>query len=277
MVVPLAIHFALNARRSVERRRWLLCVAVLVGVVPLTVSRSGLLTLLIGVAIYGAILTRRARANLIVLSMLGLVFFPRSLQGSSARYGTSCSPAPMTTASPDASTTTSTFPASSTAAGGLVAGFATFEPTVYFFLDNQYPDVSDHRWHRWLIVLFVDHACRSQCRPRSAKAVHHGRRTAIWPRRSPQPSSRWERPQRRLICQLSTTTFVLFLLGGCGAALGRSLVTEGGSGGHRPAGRKPQVGLLPPLAKCHSDIGGHGCIAAREPPVKSRPRGRASP
>jgi hypothetical protein len=138
MVVPLAIHFALNATSRSARHGWWFAVAVLVGVVPLTVSRSGLLTLVIGVVIYGAILAGRARANLFVLAGLGLLVFPAIAPGI---LGTMKS---FVFAGTTDSSITGRLDDYAFIPGLMQGhwlfgrGFGTFEPTIYFWLDNQY-------------------------------------------------------------------------------------------------------------------------------------------
>jgi hypothetical protein len=138
MTVPLGIHFALNAETQGARHRWWACVAVMVGVVPLTVSRSGLLTLVLGVAIYGVILTGRARANLFVMAGLGLLAFPVLAPGI---LGTMKS---FIFAGTTDSSITGRLDDYAFIPGLLQdhwwfgRGFGTFEPTVYFWLDNQY-------------------------------------------------------------------------------------------------------------------------------------------
>jgi hypothetical protein len=138
MVVPLGIHFALNATTRSARRGWWLGVAVMVGVVPLTVSRSGLLTLIVGVSIYGAILTGRARANLFVFAGLGLLVFPVLAPGI---LGTMRSFIFAGSNDPSISTRIDDYalvPALLQDRWWFGRGFGTFEPTVYFWLDNQY-------------------------------------------------------------------------------------------------------------------------------------------
>lgn len=138
MIVPLAIHFALNATTAAQRRRWFVCVAILVAVVPLTVSRSGLLTLVVGIAIYGAILTGRSRANLFVLSGFGLVLFPvfaPGILGTLRNFVFAGTKDDSITGRLD---DYQYLPGLLDGHWWFGRGFGTFEPTVYFFLDNQY-------------------------------------------------------------------------------------------------------------------------------------------
>jgi hypothetical protein len=138
MIVPLGIHFALNAATRSARRGWWMCVGVMVGVVPLTVSRSGLLTLVIGVAVYGAILAGRARTNLFIAAGLGLLVFPVIAPGI---LGTMKS---FIFAGTTDSSITARLDDYAFIPGLLQGhwwfgrGFGTFEPTIYFWLDNQY-------------------------------------------------------------------------------------------------------------------------------------------
>lgn len=73
MVLPLALHLAMHqARRS---KWWWWSVALLAGGIPLSVSRSGILAIVIALLVYGFGLTWRERANAFVLTILGTLAF----------------------------------------------------------------------------------------------------------------------------------------------------------------------------------------------------------
>jgi hypothetical protein len=92
----------------------------------------------VGVAIYGAVLTGRARTNLIVLSAFGLVLFPVIAPGI---LGTLRN---FVFAGTNDNSITGRLDDYQYIPGLLDGhwwfgrGFGTFEPTVYFWIDNQY-------------------------------------------------------------------------------------------------------------------------------------------
>jgi hypothetical protein len=138
LAVPLALHFALNGQTTRVRRVYGGCVALLILVIPLTVSRSGLLALAAGLAVYAATLKGRARANLAVFGALGLLAFPVVAPGI---LGTVRSF--VLAGSKDNSITGrlddySRIPGLMDGHWWWGRGFGTFQPTVYFWLDNQY-------------------------------------------------------------------------------------------------------------------------------------------
>jgi hypothetical protein len=136
--VPLALHFALNAGDTRSRRLFWACFGIMAGVIPLTVSRTGLLGVAICIIVYGSVLRGRARANLLVLSTIGLVTFPilaPRVLGTIKNF--------VFAGTTDNSITGrlddyALIPLLMDGHWWFGRGFGTFQPLVYFFLDNQY-------------------------------------------------------------------------------------------------------------------------------------------
>jgi hypothetical protein len=230
MAVPLGIHFALNAGTPAQRRRWWMCVAVLVGVVPLTVSRSGILTLVIAVAVYGAVLTGRARANLFVFAGLGLVVFPVLAPGI---LGTVRSFIFAGTDDPSISTRIDDYaamPALLQDHWWFGRGFGTFEPTVYFWLDNQYLMTlvtGGIVGVLALLSIFVIGASVARgARKRFTRTTDRDLAQAI----AASIVAVGAAAATLDLFSFLQPTFALFLLAGCGAALWRMARHEGESG-----------------------------------------------
>jgi hypothetical protein len=135
-LVPLALHFALHARTG-RWRFWLALVALLAAN-PMSVSRSGFLTLAVGLTVYGVALSHRGRFNAIVLGLVGLAVFRALVPGL---LGTVRSLFRDVDTDPSIAGRTDDY----AAIPGLMEGhwwwgrgLGTFLPDVYFFLDNQY-------------------------------------------------------------------------------------------------------------------------------------------
>lgn len=73
MLVPLAIHRARFAGTPGRRQAWWVSVALLAGAVPLAVSRTGIVALVVAVAVYAASWGWRMRTNAAVLGAAGTV------------------------------------------------------------------------------------------------------------------------------------------------------------------------------------------------------------
>jgi O-antigen ligase len=135
-LVPPAMHFVIHAQ-SGRWKYWLALVALLAAV-PMSISRSGFLTLAVGVVFYAAVLTNRGRLNVLVLGVIGLGVFRAMVPGL---LGTVRSLFRDADTDPSISGRTEDY----AAIPGLMQdhwwigrGTGTFVPDVYFFLDNQY-------------------------------------------------------------------------------------------------------------------------------------------
>ncbi|QIM21698.1 O-antigen ligase family protein [Phycicoccus sp. HDW14] len=137
-LAPLALHFALYDDR---RSRRLLAAAALTAILivnPMTVSRSGLLTLAVGLGVYAVALSRRQRANLVVLGAFGLVLFRSAVPGL---LGTLRSLVFIGNTDPSIEGRTEDYAKVPGLLDGHVVfgrGLGTFDPLAYFYLDNQY-------------------------------------------------------------------------------------------------------------------------------------------
>lgn len=135
-LVPLALHFALHA----GDRRWrhVLAILALGAAIPMSVSRSGVLTLLVGLGVYAVAMTNRARFNALVLGLIGVAAFHALVPGL---LGTVRSLFADVGTDPSIAGRTDDYAAVPGLLEGhwwLGRGTGTFIPDVYFFLDNQY-------------------------------------------------------------------------------------------------------------------------------------------
>lgn len=135
-LVPLALHFVLHA----ESRRWRFALALvaMLAAIPMSVSRSGFLTLAVGVAVYAVALSHRGRFNALVLSLIGLAVFRALVPGL---LGTVRSLFLDVGTDPSIEGRTEDYqaiPGLMNGHWGWGRGLGTFVPDIYFFLDNQY-------------------------------------------------------------------------------------------------------------------------------------------
>lgn len=136
--VPLGLHFA---RFAAARQARLVAAALtflLVVSIPMSVSRSGVLVLLLAVAVYAVALDGRQRLTALVLAVAGMAVFRAAVPGL---LGTVL--AIFTGASTDDSITGRTEDYAVVnelwiRQPLLGFGLGTFRPEEYFFLDNQY-------------------------------------------------------------------------------------------------------------------------------------------
>ena len=138
VVVPIALHFALNASDRVVRRRYWIMTGLIAVTVPLTVSRAGLLGLVVGVAVYGVVLRGRARANIAVLSFLALVAFPVVAPGILGTVRSFFFAGTQDDSITGRLDDYANLPGLLDGHVWFGRGFGTFIPSDYFFLDNQY-------------------------------------------------------------------------------------------------------------------------------------------
>lgn len=135
-LVPLALHFVLHA--ATGRWRYCLALVALLAAIPMSVSRSGFLTLAVGLLVYAVALTGRGRFNALVLGVIGLGVFRALVPGL---LGTVRSLFRDAGTDPSIAGRTEDY----AKIPGLMEGhwwwgrgLGTFVPDVYFFLDNQY-------------------------------------------------------------------------------------------------------------------------------------------
>ncbi len=135
-LVPLALHFTLYA--DTGRWRYRLALVAMLAAIPMSVSRSGFLTLAVGVMVYAVALSHRGRFNALVLGIIGLGVFRALVPGL---LGTVRGLFRDVGTDPSIAGRTEDYQA----IPGLMEGhwwwgrgLGTFVPDVYFFLDNQY-------------------------------------------------------------------------------------------------------------------------------------------
>jgi hypothetical protein len=135
-LVPLALHLSLHA--ATGRWRYRLALVAMLVAVPMSVSRSGFLTLAVGLAFYTVALSPRGRLNALVLGLIGLGLFRAAVPGL---LGTVRSLFRDVGTDPSIAGRTDDYAAIPGLMEGnwwLGRGLGTFLPDVYFFLDNQY-------------------------------------------------------------------------------------------------------------------------------------------
>lgn len=135
-LVPLALHQSLHAASG--RWRYRLALVAMMVAVPMSVSRSGFLTLAVGLVFYAVTLSPRGRFNALVLGVIGLGVFRAMVPGL---LGTVRSLFRDAGTDPSIAGRTDDYAAIPALMEGhwwLGRGLGTFIPDVYFFLDNQY-------------------------------------------------------------------------------------------------------------------------------------------
>lgn len=137
-IVPLALHFGLHGRTPSIRRLSLGSLLALMLVTPMTVSRSGVVCIAVGLAVYLAHLSGRARLNAAVLGIIGLGFMRAAIPGL---LGTLRSLFLVGEKDPSIANRTADYAKIPALMDGHLwfgRGLGTFRPDQYFFLDNQY-------------------------------------------------------------------------------------------------------------------------------------------
>ncbi|GAA2743205.1 hypothetical protein GCM10009868_16070 [Terrabacter aerolatus] len=137
-LVPLAVHFAIHGKTRRARHTSIASLALILAVVPMTVSRSGILAIVVGLVVYGATLAPRMRFNFAVLGVAGLLAFSFVVPGL---LGTIRSLITVGSADPSISGRTEDYAKIPSLLDGhwiFGRGLGTFQPLQYFYLDNQY-------------------------------------------------------------------------------------------------------------------------------------------
>jgi O-antigen ligase len=135
-LAPLALHFAVHAESG--RWRYRLALIALLVAIPMSVSRSGILTLAVGLSVYAVALSHRGRFNALVLGLIGVGVFRALVPGL---LGTVRSLFRDVDTDPSIAGRTEDYAAIPGLMQGhwwLGRGTGTFLPDVYFYLDNQY-------------------------------------------------------------------------------------------------------------------------------------------
>jgi polysaccharide biosynthesis protein PslJ len=137
-LAPLSLHFAVHAKNQARRQLNALAFVVICVAIPMTVARSGIVAAAVGLACYAVHLSNRAKLNLAVLGVIGLGLYRAMVPGL---LGTLKSLLLIGEDDPSIAGRTEDY----AKIPGLIAGFeafgrglGTFDPTAYFYLDNQY-------------------------------------------------------------------------------------------------------------------------------------------
>ena len=137
-LAPLALHFAMHAKSQVHRQLNAWAFLAICVVIPMTVARSGVVAVTVGLAFYAVHLSNRAKLNLAVLGLIALGLYRAMVPGL---LGTLKSLLLIGEEDPSIAGRTEDY----AKIPGLMAGFeafgrglGTFQPTAYFYLDNQY-------------------------------------------------------------------------------------------------------------------------------------------
>jgi hypothetical protein len=137
-LAPLALHFATYAESRTKRRLSGLAFLLICVVIPMPVARSGVLAVAVGLAVYAVQLSSRAKLNLAVLGVIAAAIYRAMVPGL---LGTLRSLILVGEEDPSIAGRTEDY----AKIPGLTAGFeafgrglGTFQPTEYFYIDNQY-------------------------------------------------------------------------------------------------------------------------------------------
>lgn len=137
VVTPIALHFAIYAT-GVAKRRARMAFIVICLAVPLSISRSGIVAMILGLTIYAIDMKGRGRINLAVIGIIGLAATRAVAPGllSTLLYLFTAGNSDPSIAS--RTNDYSRIPALLDGHLLLGRGLGTFNPVQYFFLDDQY-------------------------------------------------------------------------------------------------------------------------------------------
>jgi hypothetical protein len=136
--VPLAMHFARFGKTPRVRQASTASALVLLASIPMSVSRSGILVVLVAIGVYAVTLSVRQRVTALVLGIAGLALYRAAVPGLlGAVVGIFRQSSDDT--SVDSRTRSWTVVAEFfEASPWLGHGLGTFRPEEYIYLDNQY-------------------------------------------------------------------------------------------------------------------------------------------
>nr|WP_297425111.1 O-antigen ligase family protein [uncultured Actinotalea sp.] len=137
-LLPLCLHYARFTRRSWARLAAVGALVLVVLAVPLTVSRSGILVVVVSMVVYSVVLTNRQRANVVLIAVMGAVLARAAAPGLlgviRSIFANAENDDSITGRTEDYALVDAFFAESPWVGHGL----GTFRPEIYFFLDNQY-------------------------------------------------------------------------------------------------------------------------------------------
>jgi hypothetical protein len=137
-LAPLALHYVLHGKSKRRRQLSTLTLLFILIVIPMTISRSGIVGLAVGLGIYAMHLSLRGRLNAVVVGLIGLGFYGAAIPGL---LGTLKGLFLAGEQDPSIAARTEDY----AKIPGLMHGYeifgrglGTFQPLAYFYLDNQY-------------------------------------------------------------------------------------------------------------------------------------------
>lgn len=138
LMAPIALHLALFAKGWITR--WVAWVAAgcIIGAVPLSVSRSGLLVLAVGLAVLAVVWPLRMKANLALFALAGAIAYPivaPGVLGTLRALFTNVDVDPSISGRTDDYALVWQYVTDRPIFG---RGLGTFIPEQYFILDNEY-------------------------------------------------------------------------------------------------------------------------------------------
>lgn len=137
-IVPVALHFGRYGATKLTRWLGFGAAAALLVSIPMSVSRSGVLAVLVALLAYAVVLSTRQRVAALVIGLAALALFRAAvpgLLGTVTGVFTNASTDTSVTARTEDYSVIAVFFAESPVLG---RGLGTFLPEEYFFLDNQY-------------------------------------------------------------------------------------------------------------------------------------------
>ena len=137
VMTPIALHYAIHAT-GVAKRRARIAFIVICLAVPLSISRSGIVAMVLGLTIYAIDMKGRGRINLAVIGIIGMAATRAVAPGllSTLLYLFTAGNSDPSIAS--RTNDYSRIPALLDGHLLLGRGLGTFNPVQYFFLDDQY-------------------------------------------------------------------------------------------------------------------------------------------
>jgi O-antigen ligase len=137
-LAPLALHFAVHPKNRAQQQLNALAFLVICVVIPMTVARSGVVAVAVGLAFYAVHLSNRAKLNVAVFGVIGLGLYRATVPGL---LGTLKSLLLVGEDDPSIASRTEDYAKIPGLTEGFEAfgrGLGTFQPMSYFYLDNQY-------------------------------------------------------------------------------------------------------------------------------------------
>ena len=137
-IAPLALHYALHGGRRAVRQRSAIAFIAIMAVDPMSVSRAGLMTLVVALGFYFFALAPRAQFNFFVMGLVGAAAFRAAVPGLLGTLRNLVFIGEQDTSIASRTDDYAHIPGLLAGRWPFGRGLGTFVPTQYFFLDNQY-------------------------------------------------------------------------------------------------------------------------------------------